>query len=173
MAINDRRAELKARQRSGASAHALKSSASLPPSKALRAAAKTAFCKHVQPIKGELKFCSLDADWRSCILRQGNSERATAAKGCECSDARAALKWPNDLACIDPNRISPDVAWSKKFLEYQQSLGHAVGAATNEVNNKVHFLAIDMIHVVNNVQCKNASSKPLHKYCGLQCVCNC
>ncbi|BDA43821.1 hypothetical protein COCOBI_04-8380 [Coccomyxa sp. Obi] len=35
-------------------------------------------------------------------------------------------KWPDDLPCIDPNRISPDVAWSRSFLEFQQRLGHAV-----------------------------------------------
>lgn len=140
LASNDRRAELKASQKSAASAHALKSSAKLPPSKALRAAARTAFVEHVQPVKGDLKFCSLDAHWRSCIIADGRPRCAAAAKGCECQDARASLQWPGDLPCIDPNRISPDVAWCRSFLEFQQRLGHTVELPLPKSNARCSLL---------------------------------
>ena len=61
--------------------------------------------------------------WKQCIVGPAS---ATCTAGGRCKEAREAHDWPHDLACINPLRTSPDTEWNKKFLLWQQSLGHAV-----------------------------------------------
>lgn len=96
------------------------------PSKQWRKFAREAFTAHIHPTNraAGLHMCpDGQHHWRLCIVRPGS---AICTAGGLCSLAREAHDWPDDLQCIDPARVTPDVAWNKSFLLWQQSLGHDV-----------------------------------------------
>jgi hypothetical protein len=110
---------------SSKSTHALEDK-QVAPSTKLRAAAREAYQQHVAPTLLDLDVCA-PANWRQCIVKDG---RGVCKAGGKCKEARAVLGWPDDLACVDPNRVDPDGEWKKPFLQFLIDKGHDVEIPT-------------------------------------------
>lgn len=128
----DRRVELRAEQRRAQQTSAAegvqlgRKEKHVPLSKRLRTAVREAFQRHVAPVLGDLKVCA-PVDWRQCIVEEGSTE---CAAGGQCKEARAALDWPNNLACVDPNRNDCDNEWKVSVLGLLKVRGHGVEIPT-------------------------------------------
>ena len=123
----DQRVLRRAKQLSSSkSTHALEGK-HVAPSTKLRAVAREAYQQHVALVLGDLDVCT-PANWRQCIVKEG---RGVCEAGGKCKEARAVLGWPDDLACVDPNRVDPDGSWKKRFLQFLKDKGHDVEIPTS------------------------------------------
>lgn len=118
---NDRRAEVAARKLVKDSME-LAATKHLPLSKQWRQSARQAFTAHIQPVNAGLRMCG-QQDWKQCVVGHDSAE---CAAGGLCKEARAAHGWPDDLPCLNPARVDADTDWYRKFVLWQQSLGHPV-----------------------------------------------
>ena len=100
----------------------------IAPSKVALQDSRAAFTKQIRPMFGHLnlKFCSdlPDKQWQSFVMETGAD--ACAAVGL-CKHAREVLDWPEDLQCVDPNRVGPGMPWSRRFFQWLIEMGKVEG----------------------------------------------
>lgn len=108
----------------GRSIRAEQGSKPAPRSKQLRTAARAAFREYVGPVRDRAQASACGAEtWRACVVKEGH---VSCGAGGGCRKLRAELKWPDDLACVDPNRAHTDTQWCIDFLEWLKGLGFLV-----------------------------------------------
>ena len=85
---------------------------------------RAAFTEHIRPMMHELdlELCSdvPGSMWQSCVMEAGAD---ACAAGGPCKHAREVLDWPEDLACVDPNRVGPGMPWARRFFQWLIEMG--------------------------------------------------
>jgi hypothetical protein len=91
----------------------------LAPSRQRLIAARKAWQEHVQPQRGGYNVCD-PGSIKTCIVEPGS---VACAAGGKCQQLRAALKWPDNLPLVDPNRASVNGTWVSGFSAWLEDSG--------------------------------------------------